>query len=279
MAISVNNVITLRSVFGKVGQKYFIQPCRNPKTGQYPDFVKRVNSMGDMILTDAERNSGKYFIPETEVFVIEDGKTFNLANEVEARQWEAIKYCPYIAPSRDAKDERGNNLIDGTMGWKNTAPRYGRAELYVYKPEEETNKRISKKDKFRKALNFIYDDERGGEGRLLVARLLGKNMKGVSDGEVTDYLISVAEADPDKICSIYTGSDTTLRLLFIEAKDKHVIYVKNKLYIYADNIVLGATDDAVLTWMKDPKNKKVLDLIKQDTYPEMYAKKDKKVEE
>ena len=80
MAISVNNVITLRSVFGKVGQKYFIQPCRNPKTGQYPDFVKRVNSMGDMILTDAERNSGKYFIPETEVFIIEDGKTFNLDN-------------------------------------------------------------------------------------------------------------------------------------------------------------------------------------------------------
>ena len=104
-------------------------------------------------------------------------------------------------------------------------------------------------------------------------------MKGVSDGEVTDYLISVAEADPDKICSIYTGSDTTLRLLFIEAKDKHVIYVKNKLYIYADNIVLGATDDAVLTWMKDPKNKKVLDLIKHDTYPEMYSKKDKQVEE
>jgi hypothetical protein len=263
----------LRSVFGKVGQKYFIQPCKNPTTGQYPDFVKRVNAMGDMILTDAERNSGKYFIPETEVFVIEDGKTFNLDNEVDARQWEAIKYCPYIAPSRDAKDANGNNLIDGTMGWRNTNPRYGRAELYVYQPEEETNRRVSKKDKFLKALNAIYDDERGAEGRLLVARLLGKNMKGISDGEVTDYLVSVAEADPDKIITIYTGSDTSLRLLFIEAKDKKVIYVKNKLYLYADNIVLGATDDAVLTWMKDPKNKKVLELIKRDTYPDMYSKK------
>ena len=36
-----------------------------------------------MILTDAERNSGAYYIPETEVFVIEDGKTFNLDDEVE----------------------------------------------------------------------------------------------------------------------------------------------------------------------------------------------------
>lgn len=286
MAIAVNNVIILRSVFGKVGQKYFIQPCRDPRTGQYPVFtdskgrtveiVKRVNSLGDMVLTDAERNSGDYFIPETEVFVIEDGKTFNLDNPVEARQWAAIKYCPFIAESRDAKDEKGDYKIDGTMGWKNTNPRYGQAELYVYQPEAETTKRVTKKDLFRKALNAIYEDERGAEGRALACRLLGKNMKGVSDGEVTDYLVSVAEADPNKVISIYTGSDTALRLLFIEARDKKVIYVKNKLFLYADDIVLGATDDAVLTWMKDPKNKKVLELIKHDTYPDMYGKEDEK---
>lgn len=270
MAISTNDIIILRSVFGKVGQKYFIQPCKNPKTGQYPDFVKRVNSQGDMILTDKERNSGDYFIPETEVFVIEDGKTFNLNDPIEKRQWEAIKHCVFIAPSRDAKDAKGNYMIDGTMGWNNPNPRYGRAELYVYKPEEEATRRISKKDKFRKALNFIYDDERGAEGRLLICRLLGKNMKGVSDADVTDYLTSVAESDPDKIITAYTGSDTSLRLLFIEAKDKHIIYVKNKLYMYSDSIVLGTTDDAVITWMKDPKNKKVLELIKRDVYPDMY---------
>lgn len=270
MAISTNDIIILRSVFGKVGQKYFIQPCKNPKTGQYPDFVKRVNSQGDMILTDKERNSGDYFIPETEVFVIEDGKTFNLNDPIEKRQWEAIKHCVFIAPSRDAKDAKGNYMIDGTMGWNNPNPRYGRAELYVYKPEEEATRRISKKDKFRKALNFIYDDERGAEGRLLICRLLGKNMKGVSDADVTDYLTSVAESDPDKIITAYTGSDTSLRLLFIEAKDKHIIYVKNKLYMYGDSIVLGTTDDAVITWMKDPKNKKVLELIKRDVYPDMY---------
>jgi hypothetical protein len=279
----VNNVIILRSVFGKVGQKYFIQPCKDPKTGQFPsvtiggkrvEIVKKVNSMGDMILTDEERNSGQYFIPETETFVIEDGKTFNLDNEVENRQWLAIKNCPFIAPSRDAKDAKGNNLIDGTMGWKSTNPRYGRAELYVYQPEEESNRRVSKKDKFRKALNFIYDDPKGAEGRLLICRLLGKNMNGVGNNDVMDYLISIAEADPDKIITMYTGSDTSLRLLFIEAKDKKVIYVKSKLYMYADNIVLGATDDAVITWMKDPKNKKVLELIKRDTYPDLYAKED-----
>ena len=104
-------------------------------------------------------------------------------------------------------------------------------------------------------------------------------MRGTSDADVTDYLTSVAESDPDKIIAAYTGSDTSLRLLFIEAKDKRIIYVKNKLYMYADNIVLGTTDDAVITWMKDPKNKKVLELIKRDTYPDMYNKKDDDAQE
>jgi hypothetical protein len=35
--------------------------------------------------------------------------------------------------------------------------------------------------------------------------------------------------------------------------------------------LLGATDDAVITWMKDPKNVKTLELIKHDTYPDLYG--------
>lgn len=266
-----NDIIILRSVFGKVGQKYFIQPVRDPKTGLYPSFVKRVNSQGDMIMSDAERNSGEYFIPENKVYIIEDGKTFNLRNEIDRKDWEAIKHCVFIAPSREAKDSAGNNLIDGTMGWTNKRPRYGQAELYVYNPEEESVKRVSKKDKFRQALNYIYDDPKGAAGRLLICRLLGRDMNRQSDADVTDYLVSVAERDPEKIINAYVGPDTNLRLLFIDARDRKVIYTKNRLYMYADNIVLGATDDAVITWMRDPKNRKLLELIKKDTNPDLYA--------
>ena len=42
------------------------------------------------------------------------------------------------------------------------------------------------------------------------------------------------------------------------------------MYLYGDNIVLGATDDAVIAWFKDPKNKKIVDLIQKDTFPEYY---------
>lgn len=270
--LEINNIIILRSTRGKVGQKYYIQPCKD-KNGRLPDCVKHVNSQGDMILTDEERNSGKYYIKENETFVFEDGKTFNLDDPIDKAQWEAIKNCPLIAPDRYAKDKNGNLLIDGTMGWKNIRPRYGVAELYIEKPGYEAVRKVNKKRKIHNACSYILDDPKGVDGRVLMARLLGKHMTNVPDADVTDYLLTIAEKDPDKIINLYTGDDINLRLLFIEAKDRHVIRLKNKLFIYADNIVLGATDDAVITWMKDAKNKKVLELIKKDTYPDLYEDK------
>ena len=94
------------------------------------------------------------------------------------------------------------------------------------------------------------------------------------DADVTDYLLQIAEQDPEKIISLYTGGDTAIRLLFIEAKDKHVIVYKNKLYMYADS-VLGATDDAVILFLKDPKNANLYKLIKKDTFPNLIDKTEK----
>ena len=267
----INNLVVLRSVFGKVGQKYYLNPAKDAKTGRYPECVKHVNSQGDLILTDAERNSGKYYVKEDEVIIVEDGTTFDLNNEVEAARWEAIKNCPLIAPERFAKDANGNNLIDGTTDMRSKKPRYGIAELYVDRPGLDSKNRVTKKKLIHEAVAYILDDERGYEGHLLRAKLLGKKMENMPASDVEDYLIQVAEKDPQKIISLYTGDDLTLRLLFYDAKDKHVIIRKNGVYIYSDNTVLGATDDAALSWMKQARNKKTLDLMSRDTYPEMYA--------
>ena len=48
----MSNEIILRSVYGKVNQTYFIQPCPNPRTGRLPDCVRTVDSNGDMILSE-----------------------------------------------------------------------------------------------------------------------------------------------------------------------------------------------------------------------------------
>ena len=100
-------------------------------------------------------------------------------------------------------------------------------------------------------------------------------MNNMPDADVTDYLLQVADQDPEKIISLYTGGDTAIRLLFIEAREKHVIMLKNRLYIYGDNTVLGATDEAAILYLKDPKNAGILKLIKQDTYPDLIGKDNK----
>ena len=267
----VQNVIVLRSVYGKVGMKYMINPVKDPVTKQYPDCVRRVDANGDMIMSDADRNSGKQFIPENAVITVQDGTTFDLSNEVQKAQWEAIKNCKLIAPSRYATDANGDSLIDGKQDKYNKNPRYGIAELYIDMPGVETARRVSKKKLIHQALDYIFSDEQGLEGMLTKCKLLGHRMINAPAADVEDYLVSVAEKDPKKIIDLYTGSDTNLRLLLVDAREKKVIYIKDKLYMYADNIVLGATDTAVITWMKDPKHKKLLDLITKDTYPDMYS--------
>lgn len=267
------NIIVLRSVYGKVGQIYYIQPVKDPKTGRYPDCVRRINSMGDMIMSDDDRNSGRVLVPENKVYEVQDGLQLNLEDPYDNAEWECIKYAPIIAPSRDARDSKGNLLIDGEIAEGKTHARYGVAELYVEAPGVEVAKKVSTLKLRHDAEEYIFDDARGAEGRVFIARLLGKNMKNAPDSEVTEYLLGIAAKDPKKIIDVYSGSDTGLRLLIIEAREKNVIVVKNKVFTYADEIILGVSEDSVLAFLKDPKNKKVLELIKRDTYPEMEAKK------
>lgn len=269
------NIITLRSVFGKVGQKYFIQPQRNA-FGRFPDCVKRVNSQGDIILTpeelEKESKGEAAYIKENEVFIVEDGTTYNLDDVYQKAIWEAIQDCPFIASDRYAKDSNGNYLIDGTVDPKSKRPRYGVAELYVDFPGKDSEVRVSKKKQTIEASNYIINDERGYEGRLMVARVLGRNMTNQPNADVEDYLLSIAEKTPKKIIECYTGGEMSLRMLFIEASENGVIYKKDGLYLYGDDgkIALGATDNAVITWMKQSKNAKTLAMIRKDTYPELF---------
>lgn len=271
-----SNIVVLRSVFGKVGQKYYIQPQKDSR-GRYADCVRRVNSEGDIILTPAEIEKESKglaaYIPVDKLFVIEDGKTYNLDDVYEAAEWEAIKNCDLIAPDRFAKNENGDYLIDGTIDPKSKRPRYGTAELYVDRPGFESQRRVTRRKLIVEASNYIMNDERGYEGRLLTARVLGRDMKNQPNADVEDYLLSIAEKTPEKIIDCYTGGDMKLRILFIEARENGVIQKKQGVYVYGEDgkVIMGATDDAVIEWMKASKNAKTLALIRKDTYPDMFA--------
>lgn len=257
----MSDKVILRSVYSKSGQIYSIQPCKD-KNGNWPSCVRQVDSFGNMILFDGDKDANKPLIKVTETFKIQDGTTFDLSDPWDAARWEAIKNAPIIAQFREERDAQGNLIIDGN------AKRYGRGILYVERPEYEENKKVSSRQKKFDAQNYIFNDPRGADGRLKIARLLGKHMKSVSDANVKNFLLDIADKDPDRIIKLYTGDDLELRMLFMDARDKGVIRSVSGVYVYSDGIPLGGTIDTVVIWMRNPKNKKTLDLIKQDVYGE-----------
>ena len=270
-----SNIVVLRSVFGKVGQKYYIQPQRDSR-GRYADCVRRVNSQGDIILTpdeiEKESTGLAAYIPETALFVIEDGKTFNLDDVYGKAVWESIKNCDLIAPDRFAKNDKGEYLIDGTVDPRSKRPRYGTAELYVDRPGFEAQRRVTRRKLIVEASNYIMNDDRGYEGRLIVAKVLGRDMSNQPNADVEDYLLSIAEKTPEKIINCYTGGDIQVRMFFIEAREKGVIVKKDGLYVYGEDgkVALGATDSAAIEWMKSSKNQKILAQIRKDTYSDEF---------
>ena len=266
-----SNIVVLRSVWGKRGQKYYIQPQKDSK-GQYPACVRKVNSDGDMILKAGD--DPDFLIPEDRIFTIQDGTTFNLNDPYQAVEWQAIENCFLIAPSRFAKDANGNYLIDGTPDSVTNSnygarSRYGRAELYVERPGLEAQQKVTRAKLELQAANYIY--QFGYEDWLTFAKVLGRNMENQPLPDVEYFLISVAKKTPEKIIEICSGGDLANRVLFITAKEHGVIRKKNGMYIYGEDgdLILGASEEAVIDWMRQPKNKKTLELIRKDAYPDM----------
>lgn len=261
-----NKVITIRSVY-KV-KEYHFQPTKQRNGLNWP-WVKptRVGADGrsEMVLSEAERNNPDhiYFIPEDIDIVVTDGTTFNLADPLQYNKWMAIKDSDLFVPSRDSRDSDGVLLIDGD------AKKYGKAELYIDVPGEESERSISRKKLIIKAMTFVEKDS--VEGRLTKCKVLGKNMKYAPASDVEDYLYQIAEKEPNRIIDLYTNGDTALRLLFITAQEKGIIKKKNGVFMYGDS-VLGMTDDAVINFFKIPSNSTMFEEIKRETFPEFVQK-------
>ena len=96
-------------------------------------------------------------------------------------------------------------------------------------------------------------------------------MRNAPDSDVQDYLYQKAEKSPNTIIELYTSSDSALRILFIDAREKNIIRKIDGVFMY-ESTILGMTDDAVIIYFKTPTNAKVLDSIKMETYPDFIQK-------
>jgi hypothetical protein len=257
-----NKIITLRTVY-KV-KEYHFQPTKQPN-GLNWDFVKpvRVDHDGQsyMVLSEAERNDpmSAYFLPEDMDIVVTEGTTFDLSDPLQYNKWMAIKDNDLIAPMRDARDADGNFLIDGDK------KRYGIAELYVDVAGEDSERAVNRRKQILEAQQFVFKDS--PNGILTKCRLLGRDMKNAPFTDAQDLLLQEAEKRPMKVIDLYTGQDTGIQLLILDAKERGVLRKVNGWYMYGDTN-MGATDDAVLQFLKTPMNKPIFDAFKAHVYPE-----------
>ena len=265
----MSNEIILRSVYGKVNKKYYINPCPDPRTGRLPQCVRLVDSNGDMILSEDDRkkmNSGTaHFVPANHVFIIEDGTRFDISDVVDRANWEAIENCNWIAKNRSERDASGNLVIDGD------SRKYGAADLYVEYPGQITKVKVDKKAVVFKALSYIYEDSEAD--RIKKAKVLGRNLSVAYPADVLDFLIETAEKEPKKIIDLYEGEDWKMHLFLLDAIERNVISKKDGIYRYDDKM-LGGSIEACITFLKDIRFNKLLSSIKMETYPELRPDED-----
>jgi len=261
------NIITLRSVFKF--PKAYMEPAIDPKTGRYASHVRRVDNEGNMVLSEKDKEVMATLIAENDVIEIFDGKSFNLDDEYDLAWWNAIKFSKRIAQERWKRNAKGDLEIDGNI------LRYGSAEFYVEKVGQQSKVRVDLRKQRNEAEQFIFGDTK--DGLYQKVRLLGNPMNTLPIAEVEEYLLDIASKAPDKIKNLYTGEDTHLRLLLLDAIDKYVIRYIDKLYQYGENQILGASQEAVILWFKNPNNAQLLKLIKQEVRPEYYQEVDVEV--
>ena len=185
-----------------------------------------------------------------------------LSDPLQYNKWIAIKDSDLIAPTRNAKDEKGNLLIDGDK------TKYGIAELYVDVAGEESERIISRKKQIMEAYQYINGDSMNGI--LTKCRLLGRNMRNAPFADAQAFLFEIADKSPGRIIDLYTGQDTGLQLLILDAKEKGVLKKINGWFMYGDTN-MGANEEAVLVFLKTPMNKPILDAFKAHVYPEFAA--------
>ena len=262
-----SDTIILRSVYGKVGQKYFIQPAPNPRTGRLPECVRTINSNGDMIMSESDKeamsNGTAHYFPSNQMFIIEDGFSLDTSDLVDRATWECIKHCNIIAKERGEKDARGNSVIDGD------SKHYGKAELYVERPGEIAKARVSKKTLRFKAESYIHEDS--DANRIKKCKVLGRNLDHAIPADVLDYMISIAESDPQKIINLYEDEDWKMHLFILEAIDRGVIRRLDGMYKYGDKM-LGASIESTIQFLRDIRYRAIYNSIKKETYPEYETK-------
>lgn len=219
------------------GKTIGVTPPVNPRTNKL-DFPKWASEdLKNVIFEDMR-------------FLISDSYTFT--NEPETLEDEIKKYWVWVAQI--------NKLVA-----ENKQQSYGntKAFFYIEDRELEAQETISETEKKIECLSKIKDLSQEKKGELL--RLLGIDPTYMSLTVITETLYKIANNNPAKdkkqnykvVLDLLSDADYNYRLLTANLIFDGRIRIENGNYLYGD-IFLGNSKDDVVRFMKDKKNKDIL---------------------
>lgn len=269
-----NEIIILKDAYDKSGRKILLQPCRNPESGEYPDFIRPRDEHGKLILSSSDleaQSKGKvYFIGTDDLIEIYHNKEFNLGNLKDAAEWEAIKYSRAIAKDRA---ERGTDgyLIDGPDSivdeHGNAKGRLGAAEFYIYKPGKMAEARVKRDELIFKAKSLIFNND-SIEDMISKCKLLGRDgMERQSSYDIKAFLLREAGKDPNKIIDLYENPITNVIIVVTKAVEVGVVTRIRGLLYYGDTM-LGKDIESAARMLAQDAYQAVYEEIKKAAYPE-----------
>jgi len=230
------NKIILKAKNPKSDQKLVVSPIKDGRGGYY-GLTKKINRASNQVVFNID--------PLKTKITIEDGKEFDVNNDVDMSYWNFVKYYIDFIETSEKKANQSKTAL-----------------FYIDVPIVQAKETINKKKLRHKAEEYIYGDSiKNYQNRI---RLIGNiNMENNSPEEQLNYLLDVAEKNPEKVISAYENTHTTIQLLFYKALDTGVIIKQNNIYKYQEHL-LGNDEIQSIVFLQQEKNNDILQMLKKD---------------
>lgn len=135
--------------------------------------------------------------------------------------------------------------------------------FYIFRPGTESAKKVEEAENKVKLINYILTDS--PENLYNRVSILGMDMTGSVLSDVKEYLLGMAETEPEKIKSVYESRTFSLELLFMHALQKNVIEKRGGVYVFGE-IMLGVEKKAVIAFFANSNNVGATRTIEAMTY-------------
>ena len=192
-------------------------------------------------------------------FELMDGAELDTSTKSGKVTWDWLKHSVYLALSKEEASLKSD-----------------RPHFYVYIEEVEATKSISKIQDKLKALNLVENSS--VDDLYMRVRLMGENRSGQNPVLIREYLLDIADRNPQQILDLYTSSTTVAKLALYEYQDNNIVRIDNNGIYYYQEEMLGSLDQAVnyiakngkpsiikamQTKLRDIKSKEILQAEKQ----------------